>query len=198
MAVVNWKDLQRAAGDAGFEPLPVGWYDVVVDTAEATQSGSGKDMIKTTFRVEGGPYDGKKVFNQFVISPENANALAFFFRHMAAMGLNDAFFAAEPRTEQVAGALVGRRARIKVSIRQWNEQDRNNVDQVAPPQGGAATAPSPSAAPLPTGPVANGPGNSPVTAPSAPAPSVAPPASPSPVAPPPPPPGMPAVDELPF
>ena len=196
MAVVNWKDLQKAAGDAGFDPLPVGFYDVIVDTAEATQSGSGKDMIKTTFRVEGGPFDGKKVFNQFVISPENANALAFFFRHMAAMGLNDAFFAAEPRTEQVASALIGRRARIKVSIRQWNEQDRNNVDQVLPPQGGAPAAPTLSAAPIPGGIVANGPGNTPVVAPAALAPSVSP--TPSPAAPPPPPPGMPAVDDLPF
>jgi hypothetical protein len=132
MAAINWAQLQEAAGEASFDPLPPSVYDVIVDSAEATTSSTNKDMIKTVFKVEGGPYAGKKVFNQFVLTTDNQNALAFFFRHMAAMGLNNAFFAANPSMAQVASSLVGQRARVKLSIREYQGQDRNQVDAVMP------------------------------------------------------------------
>ncbi len=145
---VNWSDLQRAAGDAGFDPLPPSTYDVIVDEASATQSSNGKDMIKVTFRVEGGPHDTRKIFNNFVISPDSANGLAFFFRHMAVLGLKDDFFANNPTTEMVAAAIVSRRCRVKVSIRQWQEQDRNQVDAVLPPAANVGPAVAPTVSPV--------------------------------------------------
>jgi len=162
MGSVNWSELQKAAGEASIDPVEPAIYDVFVDSAEAKQSGNGKDMVVAVFKIENGPNQGRKIFNNFVVTPDNEVALAFFFRHMASLGLNEAFFATNPSMAQVASALVGRRARLKVSIRQWNEQDRNQVDAVMPPlDGGAAVAaPAPAgtpamptvAAPTPTAP----------------------------------------------
>lgn len=187
MATVPWADLQKAAGDAAFEPLPVGTYDVTVDTAEATQSSSGKDMIKVKFKVLGGPHEGRGLFNQFVISPDSANALAFFFRHMAAFGLDEKYFATNPQLEAVAAALVGKVCRVKVSIREWQGQDRNQVDAVMPPTPGTATVAAPAPTPMPTAPPTPGQPATPSVAPPAgvgatPMPT-APPVSPAPVAP---------------
>lgn len=202
MGSVNWQQLQEAAGEASFEALPPSVYDVVVDAAEATQSSSGKDMIKTTFRVEGGPYHGRKVFNQFVLSPENPNALNFFFRHMRAMGLGSEFFAANPRTEQVASALVGQPCRVRLSQREWPQgsgEFRNNVDAVmAAVAVGMTPGTPPATSPAPVGPPGLN-GQAPPPPPAAVAPPVAPSYAPSyapPAAAVPPPPSV--DDEVPF
>lgn len=165
MAEVNWSDLQKAAGEAGFDPVPASVYDVIVKTAEAVKTQSGKDMIKVKYRITAGPYVDRMIFNQFVLTTDNANALAFFFRHMAAMGLGKEFFATNPRMDQVALALIERPCRVKVGVREYNGQDRNEVQQVMLPAPGTAIP-----APLPTGPVALGPGGIDVFAPAAPAP----------------------------
>lgn len=195
MTSVSWNDLQKAAGEAGFDPVPAGTYDVVVDTATAKKAGTGKDMISCQFKVKGGPYDGKTVFNQFVLSPENPNALAFFFRHMAAMGLGEAYFASNPQLERVAADLQGRECRITVSIREWNETMRNQVDAVAAPAGGPrAAAPSASLGNAPVPSTARAASNVPSVTPSKAAASPATPSTP------PPPPSAPAIgeDDVPF
>jgi hypothetical protein len=141
MAQANFADLLKAAQDAGFSNCPPGTYDVQVVKAEAKTTASGKDMLVVTYQIVGGPHGGRKVPNNFVISPENANALGFFFRHMAAMGLDTQFFAANPSPQQVASALVGRNCRIEVGTRTWNGEEREDVKKVMAPTTGAAGAP---------------------------------------------------------
>lgn len=199
MTSVSWGDLQKAAGEAGFDPVPAGPYDVIVDSATAKKAGTGKDMITCQFRVQGGPYDGKIIFNQFVLSPENPNALAFFFRHMAAMGLGEAYFASNPQLERVAADLQGRACRITVSVREWNDTMRNQVDAVAAPAGGPRAAAATPAASLGTAPMpsaARTAANVPSVTPSTPK-ATSSPATPST---PPPPPSAPAIgdDDVPF
>jgi len=185
MAAINWSDLQKAAGDAAFTPVPNDVYDVFVDTAEATQSSTGKDMIKVQFKIQNGPHEGRNVFNQFVISPDSANALAFFFRHMAALGLDEAFFAANPPLQTVAATLVGRACRIKVGTREYQGQDRNQVDAVLPPTAGTAVTAPPAPSTMPTVPPSPAAAPSGVGATPMPtAPPVTAPAAPAPVAPP--------------
>jgi hypothetical protein len=148
MTNINFSDMLKAAGDAGFSVLPAGTYDAVVDTASNKQvSGGEKEAIAVQFKVENGPNAGQSCFNNFVISPDNANALAFFFRHMAALGLNEQYFQSNPPLQRVAADLIGRRCRIKVSIRQWQEQDRNQVDGILPPIGDAQAPAMPGTSP---------------------------------------------------
>ena len=177
------KALQDAKG-ASFEALPIGDYDVEVAKAEAVTSQNGKPMIKTTMRVVSGPYEKRPIINQFVLSVENAQAVAIFFRHMKAFGLTEEWFASlgqQGSLGPVADALLGRRARLTIGHREWQGEMRNEVKAVKPYTGAPAMAPSgptaPGAGPTLTGPAALPPRPAATPGPTAP---VAPVASPTP------------------
>lgn len=159
MASANFADLLKAAEDAGFSNCPPGTYDVRVAEGTAKTTGAGKDMIVVKFEIIGGPHGGRKVPNNFVISPENANALGFFFRHMRAMGLDAAYFSQNPSPQKVAADLVGKTCRIEVGTRVWNGEEREDVKKImAPSTDGSAPAPAPApveAAPAAPAPVAD-------------------------------------------
>lgn len=129
MTTIPWSDLIASAG-AGFEPLPNGDYDVQCQSAEATKSSNGKDMFKCVFVVTAGPHAGRKIWNNFTISPENPNALGFFFQHMAALGLDRTYFAQNPSPEHVAQVLVGRVCRMGLACEFRAGQNRNNVTTI--------------------------------------------------------------------
>lgn len=137
MAEFNWNDLKKAAEDAGFVVVPQGKYDAVVSKATAGKSSQGKDQIKVTFKITTGPYAGKPVNTQFTISADNAIALGFFFRHMAALGLDGNYFARVPAPDlsQVANDILGKNCQIEVSVKPWNGEDRNQIDSVKPASG---------------------------------------------------------------
>jgi Protein of unknown function (DUF669) len=151
MTSVNFNDLIKAAGDAGGgEPLPNGTYSAVVDSASSKPTSTGKESIAVQFKIEDGPYAGRPIWNNFVLSPDQPNALAFFFRHMANLGLSSQYFEANPALERVAADLIGRRCRITLSTREWQGQSRNQVDTVLTPLNGSGPSiPPPPAAGTP-------------------------------------------------
>jgi hypothetical protein len=171
----GWGDLLKVADEAGFTPLPIGDYDVVVSDVKVQTTNSGKDSIVVHFQVITGPSQGRKIRNQFTISPDNPNAVGFFFRHMAALGLPREYFNQNPTLPQVAQTLLNRPCKIKVTHREWGGATRDNVESIMPAQlaagvpqspqpNGQAPAPVPPAAPTaPIAPVAP-----PVLAPTAP------------------------------
>lgn len=164
MTDINFGQLMEQAS-AGFEPVPDDTYDVEVIKTEAVTSSTGKPMIKVQHQICGGPHNGRKLFDQFVISADNPNALGFFFEHMLAFGLDKAFFASNPPLSQVAQALMGRRAKAKVGSRTWQGREQNDVQGYTPsgnpqiggaplggpsiPGPGATAAPAPVATPAP-------------------------------------------------
>jgi hypothetical protein len=140
MTELDWNALQNEAKSAGL--LPDGSYTVSIVDADATKpSSTGKPMIKVKMRVTEGPQKDKPVWNQFVISPESPIALRIFFQHMAAFGLGTDYFATNPKTEDVAKALINRTAVIELGTRQWQGQDRNEVKAVSPSVTGGPIAP---------------------------------------------------------
>lgn len=155
MANASFADLLKAAEDAGFSNCPPGTYDVKIVAGEAKATSAGKDMIVVKFELIGGPHGGRKVSNNFVISPENANALGFFFRHMRALGLDNAYFAKNPAPAQVAADLVGRTCRIEVGTRVWNGEEREDVKKILPPDGATPGNVTPSVASSPVMPGQN-------------------------------------------
>jgi hypothetical protein len=181
---VSWDDLVKDAGDvSSFEPLPEADYDMVVKSAKYKPSKTGKKMWEVVGKVESGPYANRQVWTNLVITPDNPNALAMFFRKMGALGLTVDYFKTNPSDEAVASALTGRRFRAHVGKRKYNGEDRNEIEKFFPPQDGGAvpgmpgmTAPPPAASTPPP------PAAAPVAAPPAPAPVAAPPAAPAPVA----------------
>lgn len=189
----GWGDLLKVADEAGFTPLPIGEYDVIVASAEVKATQSGKDSIVVYFQVTTGPQQGRKIRNQFTISPDNPNAVGFFFRHMTAIGLTREYFAQTPppTMHHVAANLVNRPCRIKVSHREWGGTMRDNVDSIMPagvlmPQGPQVPQ-APQGAPIQAAPVPSVPGtpvvNAVPAAPAAPQVPQAPAAPATPVAP---------------
>jgi uncharacterized protein DUF669 len=142
MTSIGWSELRRAAGEAGFTPLPAGDYDLVVEEATGKQSSSGKDMIALKFSVESGPFQGRSVFTNIVISPDSAVALGFLFRKMSAFGLDEEYFEKNPTLEQVAEDLENRRCAAEVTQREWNGSIRNDINTIKPPSDGISIRPS--------------------------------------------------------
>jgi hypothetical protein len=134
---LNFGELMKAAGP--LEALPVGDYDVVCKSADATTTKNGeKSMIKAKFSVESGPHAGRTIYWNAVISPENATALRIFFVQMEALGLNSAFFSSSPSLEAVAQNLVGKRAKFNIAHRLYNGQTQVDVKRVSPAGASAA------------------------------------------------------------
>lgn len=178
---ISWGDLAKQAGDVSFDAIPDGNYDFLVEKAEAKTTSTNKTMFKLTLRIEGGAYHNRKFWDQLVVTADNPNAMAMFFRKMHALGLSKDFFMANPSNAQIEQALTGRRGRAQLGQRTWQGNKQNEVKQyyvdptgaAAPAAGASAPPPPPAAAPAP-----------PVAAPAPPVAAPAPPvAAPAPVAP---------------
>lgn len=171
MTTIDFNRAIQDAKGASFEALPIGDYDVEVAKTEAVTSSNNKPMIKTTFRVVSGPYEKRPIISQFVLSVENPQAVAIFFRHMKAFGLTEEWFASlgqQASLGPVADALLGRRARLTLGHREWQGEMRNEVKSVKPYTGAPPVAPVGPTAPGAGGPVAPGPVTGPAPLPPAP------------------------------
>ena len=121
MTTVNFADLVQKAGDAAsrtnYEPLPEGDYEFKVIDAQATTASTGKLMFKLTNEIQGGPHSTRRVWDQWVVTPDNETAMNIFFGKAAAVGLTKEYWLASPTPAQIEQSLVGRTFRGKVAIR---------------------------------------------------------------------------------
>lgn len=178
MTQLDWAQLIKDAGDSAgggnYDPIPDGDYEFTVVEAPATVSQSGKVMFKLKAQVDGGAHNKRLVWDNLVVSPENATALGIFFRKMMSMGLTKEFFDNKPSNEQISAALVGRRFRGQVATRTYNGKASNEIKNYYPSQVGVAVPPPVQAAAAPPA-AAPAPAPAPAAAPMpAPAPSAAP------------------------
>jgi hypothetical protein len=156
MATAAYRDLLQRRRDAGYELFPVGTYDVRVVGAEKPQKGAAMGFI-VQFEVLNGPHAGRKFKNWMTLSDtvieQYPGLVDMWFREMAALGLSDAYFEAEPSDEQTIAALTGRTARVQVGRRKKKGTDDEVDDfKVFPPAVPAApvTAPAPDPMAAPT------------------------------------------------
>jgi hypothetical protein len=158
----KWNEFMQEAGNApaGFDPLPVGQYDVEITDSKAKVTQNGKAMYEVKMKVLGGPHANRLVWNRFVISPESSTALSIFFQQMKSLGVGPEFFAAEPSDDQVAAALMGKRCKVHLEQKEYQGTVRNEVKKIIPPEGGAMMSAAPA--------VMNGNPNVPMNAPAAP------------------------------
>jgi hypothetical protein len=162
MTSLNWGDLINEAGDVGYEPLPDGDYDLKVVEASAKVTQTGKTMFAIKAQVTTGAHAKRLVWDNLVVTTDNPNALAIFFRKMGALGLGRDFFSTSPSNAQIEQALVDRTFRGQVGSRTWQGQKKNEIKAyysanptsavasaapAAPPA--PAPAPTPQAAPAP-------------------------------------------------
>jgi hypothetical protein len=128
---VNWSELMEAAEEGGaYDALPEGAYTAKILDATVKTTGNGKPMIAATFEVAAGPYSGRRFWNNFVITKDNPNAMAWFFRHMKALGLGKDFFAMGPSLEATAQQLVGKTCVATLGVRTYQGETRNEVKKI--------------------------------------------------------------------
>jgi hypothetical protein len=127
----SWQSLIDEAGSSG-DVLPAADYDVRIVKSVPKMSGNGKLMYVITCEVTTGPYEGRQVSSNIVVTHDNPIALAVFFRQMNAIGMGKEFFAANPDDFQVADAMLGREFRIQVPTPSLARHIREVVD-TAPP-----------------------------------------------------------------
>lgn len=142
MTTIDFSKALADAKSASFEAMPNGDYNIEVVKAEAVAASTGRPMIKCKMKVIDGGFMNRPVMTQFVLSIDNPNALAMFFRNMKAFGLDENFFAqmgAGGQLDPVAGALVGRRAQVTLGTRKWQGEDRNEVTGIKPYTGAPGT-----------------------------------------------------------
>ena len=161
-APINFADLmQQSKGQ--LEPVPDGDYNFKVVDAQATQASTGSPMIKTKLEITDGPHVKRRIYWNATLTVDNPMALAIFFRNMANLGLNDAYFQSQPTMDQVASAMMNRTGRMTLSQRTWQGVARNEVKAILPPLAGVGgpvapgtvtgpAIPSPSAGATPSGP----------------------------------------------
>lgn len=166
MATVNWNDVVNQA-EEGPQPVPDGTYNAYVESAEGKMAGTGAPMVVAVFKIADGPYAGRSIFNNFVLTKNNPNAMGFFIQHMGVLGVDrstitqlstDEFTA----MQQLAQMITGKYATITVSHRVWEGRTFNDVKGLkaysgtpgAPAPAPAPAAPVPPAAPAAPAPVA--------------------------------------------
>lgn len=67
MSAFNMKEVKNGEG---FEPIPEGLYNVVIDKVELTTTKeAGNPMIKATLKVQDAPYKNRLVWDNFVLTP---------------------------------------------------------------------------------------------------------------------------------
>lgn len=116
----------------GLEPLPVGTYTATIVKAETGESKAGNEKIDIQWKVDGGPLDGRIVFDTLTFT---AKAEFRVRATLIALGF-DKKFKGEVRPEQ----LVGKTAKIVVDIQAGNGVDpetgepyppRNRIKKIA-------------------------------------------------------------------
>lgn len=142
MGTINWNQYIEAAEAAGegigdFQPIPAGSYDVsVLEAAAVKTKSSGKDMIKVTFVVEGGPNGGRRLWSNLVVSPESPKAMAILIRQLTSLGVRP-LLEANASFEQIAAGMKGALATVKVSVGEYQGKPKNEVDSISARQGSA-------------------------------------------------------------
>lgn len=66
-------DIANASANSNFEELPLGRYEVKINSMELTQSKKGDPMTKTIFEVVQGQYKGRYIFKNCVIYKGDRN-----------------------------------------------------------------------------------------------------------------------------
>lgn len=148
VAKAFYRDLLAKRRDAGFELFPVGAYDVKVADAEKPNKGGMGFIVQ--FEVTSGPLAGRKFKNWMTLSDavieQYPGLVAIWLKEMAALGLGDDFFEAEPSDETVIAALKDRTGRAQVGRRKKKNSDEEVEDiRILPPLTpvGAVAAPAP-------------------------------------------------------
>ena len=129
----------------GLEPVPAGKYTATIVEAKEGLSSSGNPKIDVQWKIDGGPFDGKRVFDTMAF---HEKALFRVKNTLQALGWSKSFDG-----DVSADDLIGKSAFIIVTIEVSTQQDengepypdRNRVKNVKPLKAASPSQPAPPA-----------------------------------------------------
>ena len=147
---LDWKGIiEDADEDDEFAPLPAGTYPVKVVNTEVKQASTGSSMIAVQAKVQGGQYDARSLWTNFVFKTESKPGMAMTLRKLTGIGITREWLVAkEPTIHQIASALDGREAIATVIQKEYQGEQRNDIKGFKPLPGGSA---APSVGPVSSG-----------------------------------------------
>lgn len=147
MAGINFKQLRQDA-----MTILEGDFPATVSDCTAVVNSKGNPMLKVKFKIASGPYAGRPFWTNINITPSSQFAMKIFFRHMAAMGISDAFLDAEPEMEMLAAKLSNANCVIRLKKGSYQGVEREEVDDIlplgSPTSGGSGASALPTALPV--------------------------------------------------
>lgn len=116
----------HSEASGGFEPIPAGKYEVIIESGQAKKTSAGSPMINWKLNIRGDvpgqAYGGRKLFTNLVIQENTMGMVQGFLK---AIGSPDG--AEYPTEQSLIDFATGRAARVTVKISQWQGEDRNEV-----------------------------------------------------------------------
>ena len=133
--------------DRNFEPLPAGWYNVVVNGAEIknTKAGTGQ-YISIRYDVTGPTHQGRVVFGNLNIKNPNPKA-----EEIGRQQLGELMRAIGLSTVQDTDQLIGGQLMIKLDVRESEQYGASNDVKAFKSSGSAPPAAAAKAVPAASG-----------------------------------------------
>lgn len=138
--VFNLNDVQE---DSGFELLPKGNYNCIVDSLEFTESSSGNPMIAAQFKVVDGEYEGRVLFDYWVLGGKGAEfGLGKLKKFLTRVTPEVDLSAFNPQKFCEEGTAIGRELVVAVRIQtqkkgEYKGEKRNQVADILAPSTGS-------------------------------------------------------------
>lgn len=66
--VIDLDDVDEDSFDGDFEPLPIGWYDAIIEKTEFYEKNNGNMIVKWQFSITTEGYENRKSFKHTVIN----------------------------------------------------------------------------------------------------------------------------------
>lgn len=133
-------DLTDVDENKGFELMPKGEYDAIVDNIEYGYSNSsGNAMLTWTFKVAGGDFDNRKLFWYTVLSTDMGKAQLKKALLRICPNIDMSKF--NPKVFAETGEPIGLPCKLKVGIQKAKPgsgySDKNSVQDILPLSGGS-------------------------------------------------------------
>ena len=139
----------HSAAQGGFAPLPVGKYEVFIESGQAKTTAKGSPMINWKLNVrgdvEGQGFGGRKLFTNLVIQENTMGMVQGFLK---AVGSPEGAEYAD--AQAVIDFATGRAVKVTVKITQYKGEDRNEVGYFMESEVGGGKISDPFAAPAET------------------------------------------------
>lgn len=112
---INFKKVSEES-NTGFDPLPENRYNITVEKAEVTTAATGTEMVKAQFVVTDGDFKGRKLWNNFTLTPKSYVYLYNFLKAAGSKLIDNN----DVNEAQVASEMVGMRVSAFVETKNNN------------------------------------------------------------------------------